>query len=313
MKNITVSHSGKTSYCAVFGRGETPLLLLPGLGDGLRTVKGSALPLSLSCRELAKKHTVYALSRANELQEGCSTADMAQDAIEVMDVIGIGRFDLFGVSMGGMIAQHIAAMYPERIRKTVLAVTAAKSGDTVTENISRWIGMAGRGEYRNLMTDTAELSYSERYLRLLRPAYPFLFRSERKDMRRFIIMAEACAAHDASDSVGKISCPTLVIGGGQDMIVGRDAAETLASAIDGAELYVYPSLGHGLYDEAKDFYNRVSEFLTDEGFYFSTRGGARSPCGRGRLMRNGKLGSRISNPGADSRGRDSDGSRRCSD
>ena len=261
MKEITVYFGGKTAYCAVFGRGDTPLLLLPGLSDGLRTVKGAALPLALSCRALTKSHTVYALSRVNELSDGYAITDMARDAAGCMETLGADKFDLFGVSMGGMIAQHIAAGYPGRVRRTVLAVTSQTVGDVTRENVSRWIGFAESGRYRDIMVDTAEKTYTERYLKILRPAYPLLGLSGRKDMRRFIIQAKACLCHDASGDVGKIVCPTLVIGGGRDKTIGPGASEALASAIPGAKLYIYPDLGHGLFDEAKDFYRRAEEFF----------------------------------------------------
>ncbi len=56
------------------------LIILPGLGDGLRTVKGTAAPMSLMYRKLASKFTVYAFSRINDLPEGYTTEDMAKAA-----------------------------------------------------------------------------------------------------------------------------------------------------------------------------------------------------------------------------------------
>ena len=55
-----------------FGSGERVLILLPGLGDGLRTVKGTALPMALLYRKFAKHFTVYAFSRREPLDEGCT-------------------------------------------------------------------------------------------------------------------------------------------------------------------------------------------------------------------------------------------------
>lgn len=57
-------------------------------------------------------------------------------------------------------------------------------------------------------------------------------------------------------------CPALVIGGGCDRIVGSDASLELAAKIKNCELFVYHGLGHGAYEEAKDFNHRVLDFLS---------------------------------------------------
>ena len=59
-----------------FGTGKKNLILLPGLGDGLRTVKGTALPMSLYYRSLAKDYTVYMISRKTDLPAGSTSRDM---------------------------------------------------------------------------------------------------------------------------------------------------------------------------------------------------------------------------------------------
>ena len=61
----------------------------------------------------------------------------------------------------------------------------------------------------------------------------------------------------------KIKCPTLVIGGKKDKIVGLQASLDIADKIPNSELYVYNKYGHGLYEEAKDFNDRVINFLKD--------------------------------------------------
>ena len=77
----------------------------------------------------------------------------------------------------------------------------------------------------------------------------------------FQIMADACLTHDASAGLGKITAPTLILGGGQDKIVTGRASEELASLIPGCQLYMYEEYGHGLYEEAPDFVKRVTSFL----------------------------------------------------
>ena len=61
-----------------FGRGKRNLVILPGLGDGLRTVKGTALPMALMYRLFAKDFTVYAFSRKDMLPQGYTTREIYQ-------------------------------------------------------------------------------------------------------------------------------------------------------------------------------------------------------------------------------------------
>ena len=69
-KNGTVKIGNTTMDYIRFGTGEKNLILLPGLGDGLQTVKGTALPMAFMYRIFVKRYTVYAFSRKNMLPEG---------------------------------------------------------------------------------------------------------------------------------------------------------------------------------------------------------------------------------------------------
>ena len=244
-----------------FGSGARTLVMLPGVGDGLKTVKGMALPFALLYRKLAKDYTVYVFSRRRELPEHCTTREMAQDVNEAMTVLGLSGAAVVGVSQGGMIAQWLAIDHPDKVRKLVLAVTLSRPNDTVRDVIARWTDMARRGDYPGIMLDTAERSYSEKRLRLARLEYRLLGGVGKPgSFARFLTQAESCVTHDTTDELDRIGCPTLVIGGMDDRIVTAQASEELAAGIPGSELYLYEGLGHGLYEEAPDFLVRVAEF-----------------------------------------------------
>lgn len=245
-----------------FGWGPRTLILLPGLGDGLKTVRGSAIPFAMLYRAYAKEYRVYVFSRKEPLETGATTRSMARDQKQAMDQLGLSRADVLGVSQGGMIAQYLAIDAPEAVDSLVLAVTAAAANEAVERAVGRWIQMAGAGNYKDLMIDTAEQMYTESYLKRYRPLYPILGRvGKPKEFRRFLIQAESCLRHNAAPELHRIRARTLVIGGGCDRVVGKTAAAELAGRIPGSELFIYPDLGHGAYEEAKDFDHRVLEFL----------------------------------------------------
>ncbi|BAQ24155.1 alpha/beta fold family hydrolase [Streptococcus troglodytae] len=122
-KNKILYFNGKSMDYAMFGYGEESLLIIPGLGDGIATVKGMAQTLSLSYRTLARRYKVYVFSRIYELPEKYSTKEMAADIAEAMEVLNISQVNVLGVSQGGMIAQYLALDFPDKIQKLILAVT----------------------------------------------------------------------------------------------------------------------------------------------------------------------------------------------
>ena len=63
--------------------------------------------------------------------------------------------------------------------------------------------------------------------------------------------------------LGKIACPTLILGGEEDRVVGAEGSRELHAAIPGSELYLYPGLGHGAFEEAPDFNERIYRFFTE--------------------------------------------------
>ncbi|MBR5559728.1 MAG: alpha/beta hydrolase [Oscillospiraceae bacterium] len=261
-RNAKVNIGGSQMDYIRFGRGKKTLIMLPGLGDGLRTVKGTALPMSFLYRNFAKDYTVYMFSRKNNLAEGVTTRDMADDMAAAMDVLGIEKAVVVGVSMGGMIAQHLAADHPEKVEKLVLVVTAPKANSLMNESVEEWARLAERQDHTAFMDSNVRLIYSDAYYRKNKWLIPITGAfTKPKSYHRFFLQAKACLTHDAAERLEHIVCPTLVIGGGQDRVLGVEASKELADRIPNAKLYIYPQWGHGLYEEADDFNNLILDFL----------------------------------------------------
>lgn len=245
-----------------FGRGSRTLVILPGLGDALRTVKGTALPMAWMYRIFAKNFTVYAFSRKNALPVGYTTRDMARDQAEAMESLGIGKADVFGVSMGGMIAQYLAIDFPEKVGKLILTVTCGRCNPVLEESITEWENCAKNGDHTALMDSNLRRIYSEEYYRKNRWMIPIVGKlTKPKSYERFFIQSAACRNHDAFDRLQEIQSPMLVIGGEKDLTLGGEPSYEIAEKIPGARLHMYPQWGHGLYEEAEDFNKLVLDFL----------------------------------------------------
>lgn len=253
-----------------FGMGKENLVLIPGLGDGLTTVKGMSKIMAFTYKIYAKDYRVYLFSRKNNLgtnaqyssQSVYSTREMAKDLAFALNTLGICRTNILGISQGGMIAQYLAIDYPTLIDKLILAVTLSKQNETVRAVLNHWIHLATAGDYKSLIIDTAEKSYSENYLKKYRRLYPLLCKvGKPKDFRRFIAQAQSCTEHNAYALLKQIVCPTLIIGASCDKIVTASASVEIAKQIKNSKLFLYEGLGHAAYEEAKDFHNRVIAFL----------------------------------------------------
>ncbi len=257
---ITVN--GAPLKYVAFGKGERNLVVLPGLSDGLTTVAGKSVMLSWYYRKFARCFRVYVFSRRRDLPDSYTTREMASDQAVAMHALGLEHAYLLGVSQGGMIAQFLAIDNPELAAKLILAVTTPEASETLKTVVSEWINLARAGDYRSLMIDMMEKTYTEQYLRKLRLVYPIITHVGRpKDFHRFLIQAQACIDHSAAGELDRIRIPTLCIGGADDHIVGPGQSEALAASIPGAILQVYPALGHGAFGETKAFDQRMLEFL----------------------------------------------------
>lgn len=263
-RNGTLDLDGARMDYIRFGNGPRVLVILPGLGDGLRTVKGTALPMALMYRIFSKDFTVYAFSRKDPLPEGHTTRDMARDQAEAMERLGIGRADILAVSMGGMIAQWLAVDFPDKVGKLILTVTCARPNDILWESLGEWTDLARRGDHAGFMRSNLVKIYSDAYCRKNMWMAPIVGRlTKPKSYDRFFIQAEACLTHDAYEALSHIEAPTFVIGGEKDKALGGDASREIAAAIPGAKLLMYPQWGHGLYEEAQDFNATVLDFLLE--------------------------------------------------
>lgn len=247
--------------CIAFGSGTRPLVMIQGLNT--RGIKGAGASLAWMYRIFVKDYRVYFFDRRAEVSDGFSVRDMAADVAAAMDKLQLRAADVLGVSQGGMIAQHLAIERPDLVRKLVLAVTLSRDNDTVSRTVQHWIKLTEQNQMKELISDMAIKMYSDAYLKRYRPFLPLLTVLQKpKDIPRFLILAKACLGCKAHEELQKIQCPVLVIGGEKDQVVGADASREIAEQL-GCRIHMYKDLGHAAYEEAKDFNQRVYDFLQE--------------------------------------------------
>ena len=261
-KGKTLYFNEKSMDYVTFGKGKKSLVIIPGLGDGLQTVKGMAMPFSITYRLLAKCYKIYVFSRINELRQGYTTRDMAADLAEAMETLNLDTAYIMGISQGGMIAQWLAVDFPERVQRLILAVTTAKPSQLARERIEHWQELSQSGNFKHLMLDIAQHSYTQKSYQKWRLLYNIMGIFGRiKDKQRIDIQSVSCLKHDSLEFLEKIYCTTLIIGAEKDDVLGVDGSLGLQQHIKGSQLIILPGCGHALYEQNNDFQKRVLVFL----------------------------------------------------
>ena len=244
-----------------FGTGTKHLVMIQGLNT--RSIKGKAFLLACMYRIFAKDYTVYLFDRRDEIYKEITVRELALDIAAAMDALGIKKADIVGVSQGGMIAQYLAIDRPDLVHKLVLAMTLSQNNACVRAVIQHWISLTDQGKMKELVADMAVKMYSQTYVKRYKPLMSLLTLLQKpKDVPRFLLLAKSCLTCSTYRKLHKIQCPVFVIGARNDQIVSGEASEELATKL-GCRIYIYEQLGHAAYEEAKDFNQRVYDFLVE--------------------------------------------------
>ena len=253
-----------------------PLLLIMGLGmpllgwpeelvadlagRGFRVIRFDNRDIGLS--QGFERLGVPSLARASlrymlrlRVHSPYSLADMAADALGVLDALGIASAHVCGASMGGMIAQHIAANNAERVRSLMLIMTTSGARHLPQPRLAVRRALLQRPASAALSDVVAHL---ERLLKIIgSPMYrpdaarqrqrltAMIQRAWRPDGTARQLLAVA-ADGDRTPLLGRIQARTRVLHGQADALVPVAAAADLQAKIPGAVLDIVPGMGHDL-------------------------------------------------------------------
>jgi pimeloyl-ACP methyl ester carboxylesterase len=194
-----------------------------------------------------------------------AVAQMAEDVVAVLDDAGLERTNLFGVSLGGYIAQELALAHPERVESLVLASTAIGGPKAVpmpqaTQDVfARYPTMEREAGLRMFV----ENSLGERGVRDLPELVEEIFRyrlEHAPTVEAWVAQATAGATYVNEDRVSAIDAPTLVVAGGADVVVDPRNAQLLGELIPNARVEIVPDRGHLMMWEDSE---RVAELVTE--------------------------------------------------
>ena len=249
---------------AKFGNGPRPLVVIPGLA--IKSVMKSASSLQVPYKMFTEDFTLYFFDRRKDVGSGYSLEDMARDQVLAMQTLGLSDVALYGVSQGGMVAQHIAATHPELVWKLVLGCSTSKPEPQQLEIIGNWARLARAHDREGLVDafirDCFSVKFAERYSRALRAMYKDVSDAE---MDRFAIFARECDNVDTGDMLADVRCPVLVLAASEDRVVLPVASDKIVDKLSATgvpcEYEVFEGYGHAVFDEIKEYKDRILEFL----------------------------------------------------
>lgn len=270
----TLSAGGVDFAYRELGRqhGGTPVIFLNHLAAVLdnwdpRVVDGIA----------ARRHVIVFDNRgvgASTGRPSNSMEQMADDAIAFIKAAGFGQVDLFGFSMGGMVAQEIVLKEPLLVRSMILAGTGPAGG----EGISAVAGVANYDLLRGLFTgqDPKQYLFFTRTSNGIQAGQAFLARLKERsqDRDREIAVGAYVAQLQALNAWGQkkpadlsvVTQPVLVVNGDDDRMVPTPNSHDLARRLPNSTLVIYPDAGHGgVFQHHADFVPRALEFLARQG------------------------------------------------
>ena len=216
------------------------------------------------------------VGRSDKPRGPYTLAELAEDAVAVLDAAGVSRAHLYGISMGGMVAQEAALRYPDRVRALVLGATSAGGersappDDETLDFLRRRPAMsADEGVWASV-----PYNYSLR----TRQRYGVRIGEDIAKRLRFQLDAggygaqlAAVRAHDAAERLGALSSPTLVIHGSEDRLVPEANGRLLADSIPGSELLLLDQAAHIYTTDAPEADYEALRFLVSH-----VRGGQRA-------------------------------------
>jgi len=178
-----------------------------------------------------------------------SVMQLADDALAVLDAAGEDQVHVYGIALGGMVAQELALHHPERVRGLVLGATSAGGTGAVLPGPLPMTYFARAGTMGAEEAEWAAVPYTygetTRRLHADRIAENIAQRMVTPtNTLAYLHHTAAAAAHNAFDRLSRITAPTLVVHGEQDVVVPAANGVLLAERIPGARLRLWPRAGH---------------------------------------------------------------------
>jgi 3-oxoadipate enol-lactonase len=256
----------RRNYYVEFGEGR-PVVLLHGIGNSGRAWIPQITPLvEAGFRVVVPDHAGHGASARIDTPLGI--ADLARDVIALLDHLSIAKSAVVGLSLGGLIAIHMALTAPTRIDSLVLA-NSFPSTDTVAfrDLAEQWANMFRSDDGPTLRFESAwpsNLSAAFRSSDAGRRTWQTWHAiAAMADGESLACIAQGIVGYDASILLADIKMPTLIIAGSEDRISPPSISRAMSTQLQGSKYVEIPGSSHiSNVDSAAEFNADLKNFLT---------------------------------------------------
>jgi 3-oxoadipate enol-lactonase len=255
---------GVALRCELSGKGDRTLVLVHEMGGSLESWDDVAPRLAKSRRVL--RYDTRGAGMSQKIRGVLTLDTMAGDIAALLDALGIaGKVALAGIAVGGAIALHFAARYPERTSAVVVGSPATgMAPDRRTAALERVAKTEAAG-MAFAVEDSMRNGYAEELRDDIKRFERFRARWLGNDPASYATIYRMLAAADMQDELRRLSCPVLVIGGGLDRVRPPPLALEVANTIPGAR-YIELRTGHYMAVQTPELISDcVDEFLKSVG------------------------------------------------
>jgi pimeloyl-ACP methyl ester carboxylesterase len=243
-----------------------PVLLVMGLGMNATGWWRTVPVLAERLRVIAFDNR--GMGRSDRPEGPYTTAQMADDAMAVLDAAGEADAHVYGISLGGMIAQQIALRHPGRVRSLVLGATTPGGAVHTAPDPGTLAFFERRASMPAEEAVWASVPYN--YGAATRARHAGRIGEDIVERLRYPFEADpyraqlaAALGHDIHERVGEIRAPTLVVHGDADRMIPPANGRLLADTIPGARLAMWPGAGHLYFTDEREADRDVLAFLSE--------------------------------------------------
>ena len=237
------------------------LVLTHGLADDLTLWSGQMEAFAKQYQVLA--YDVRGYGQSDKPREGYSLDIWADDLHRLLSVLGIKSSFLLGFSAGGVITLKFALAYPDMVRALILVASSSEVSPKATQSFLQRADLAQKSGMEAL-DDGAERRFAADFI----AKNPDVIAQYKKHYRQndphaYAQAARAMSSFNLTQELGKLTCPTLLVVGEQDRMVGVGGSVIMQRQIKGSQLKLIKGCGHDIPTENPEVFNKtVLDFLT---------------------------------------------------
>lgn len=251
VENMIIGNEYRLPYFE-FGNGAKSFILIPG--SSMTSILASEDGVKGLFNPYTEDYHIYVFDVPEDLDSVKSIDQFADIIADASNELGIKEADVYGASMGGMIAQKLAIRHPGLVRSLTLASSMSRNNDFSKKVISEW---SDTFEPEKLARAMNTHVYSEEFYKTYEETFHALESSATDEgVKRLHNLTRMIKDFSTYDELDQIKCPVYVFAGSSDNTLGVEASIEIAEKLN-CSIKIYDGYSHAVYDECPGFYDEV--------------------------------------------------------